>query len=170
MDNSMPNLFPNAGEVNFHDDLVVSEVSEALIEVRESDPEKVPDVAFVLDEVRTGNASTREPDPVIPDPPKRIDPFTNKYKELEMLTEVLAHIKKTYGQYYVDPKSDVQVFDLMANLNYDGVPNLREYSRGAAIKYLCRYGKKNGYNREDIRKAVHYCLMLMYSTLPEEQQ
>lgn len=166
----MPNLFPNAGCVEFNDQLKVDEVSEALVEVRESDPEKIPDVAFVLEDVRTGNATTREPDPVIPDPPKKLDPFTNKYKELEMITEVLAHIKQTYGQHYCDPKSDVQVFDLMANLNYDGVPNLREYSRGCMLKYISRYGKKGGYNRADLCKAIHYGLMLMYITLPENER
>ena len=30
-----------------------------------------------------------------------------------------------------------------------------------AIKYLARYGKKNGKNRKDLLKAVHYVILLM---------
>jgi hypothetical protein len=26
---------------------------------------------------------------------------------------------------------------------------------------LCRYGKKNGYNRADLLKAVHYVILLL---------
>ena len=32
-----------------------------------------------------------------------------------------------------------------------------------AIKYLCRYGKKNGHNRKDLLKAIHYIVLLMSS-------
>jgi hypothetical protein len=114
--------------------------------------------------------ATREPDPVIPDPPKKVDPFTNKYKELEMMSEVLSHIKATYGQHYCDPTTNFQVFDLLLNMKFDDTPTMREYARACAIKYLSRYGRKGGYNRVDMYKAVHYCLMLMFVTLPEEQR
>ena len=32
-----------------------------------------------------------------------------------------------------------------------------------AIKYLARYGKKNGKNRKDLLKAIHYIVLLMSS-------
>ena len=31
------------------------------------------------------------------------------------------------------------------------------------LKYLCRYGKKNGQNRKDLLKAIHYIVLLMSS-------
>ena len=32
-----------------------------------------------------------------------------------------------------------------------------------SIKYLCRYGKKNGHNRKDLLKTIHYIVLLMSS-------
>ena len=32
-----------------------------------------------------------------------------------------------------------------------------------AIKYLARFGKKNGRNRKDLLKAIHYIILLMSS-------
>jgi hypothetical protein len=37
----------------------------------------------------------------------------------------------------------------------------KDFCQANAIKYLCRYGKKNGYNRNDLLKAVHYIILLM---------
>ena len=34
-----------------------------------------------------------------------------------------------------------------------------EYLAGNVIKYVCRHKKKNG--AEDIRKAMHYCALLL---------
>ena len=30
------------------------------------------------------------------------------------------------------------------------------------MKYAQRYGKKNGYNRDDILKIIHYAIMLLH--------
>lgn len=96
------------------------------------------------------------------------DPFTNKYKETEMMEECMKHIRETYGQHYCNPQSNVQVFDLLNNLVYENdTPTMREYARGCALKYISRYGRKGGFNREDMRKAVHYCFLLMFSTLKD---
>ena len=32
-----------------------------------------------------------------------------------------------------------------------------------AIKYVCRFGQKDGRNRKDLLKAVHYIVLLMNS-------
>jgi len=36
------------------------------------------------------------------------------------------------------------------------------FCAGDVLKYAARYGKKKGYNREDILKALHYALLLLY--------
>jgi len=36
--------------------------------------------------------------------------------------------------------------------------------RDTAIKYLMRYGKKDGYNKKDLMKAVHYIVLLNHFT------
>ena len=40
---------------------------------------------------------------------------------------------------------------------------IKIFAESNAIKYLARYGKKNGKNRKDLLKAVHYVILLMSS-------
>lgn len=35
--------------------------------------------------------------------------------------------------------------------------------RNTAMKYLWRYGKKNGNNAEDLYKAMHYIILCLYN-------
>ena len=39
----------------------------------------------------------------------------------------------------------------------------KDFCQAKAIKYLCRFGKKDGRNRKDLLKAVHYIVLLMNS-------
>ena len=34
---------------------------------------------------------------------------------------------------------------------------------GNIMKYAQRYGKKNGYNRKDLMKIIHYAIIAMYN-------
>ena len=62
-----------------------------------------------------------------------------KYNEDEILTEVLEYIVGTYSEHYGDQNIQIQdVFDQM------GIAEA--FTRGAAIKYLFRFGKKEGKN------------------------
>jgi hypothetical protein len=36
------------------------------------------------------------------------------------------------------------------------------FTIGNIMKYAQRYGKKNGYNRKDILKIIHYAIMLLH--------
>lgn len=83
-----------------------------------------------------------------------------KYGEDLFLADTLEYIKSTYGQHYANPeKQGIQVFDL-----WDSLGSLGTTSRDTAIKYLARYGKKAGYNKKDLFKAIHYTIMLYYAT------
>jgi hypothetical protein len=81
-----------------------------------------------------------------------------KYNEDKILNEVLEYIKGTYGQHYAQVKEGVQVQDLLRSIGID-----QDFCQANAIKYLARYGKKDGKNRKDLLKAIHYVVLLMNS-------
>lgn len=81
---------------------------------------------------------------------------TNKYFEKEFLEEILAYIESTYTQHYGSP-GGIQLMDLFHS-NGDSVT----FCRDSAMKYIHRYGKKNGYDKKDLFKAIHYIAMLNY--------
>ena len=79
-----------------------------------------------------------------------------KYNEGQLLNELKEYIDATYGQHYSVGTDGFQVQDLFKTLNIG-----KDFCHANAIKYLCRYGKKNGYNRADLLKAVHYVILLL---------
>ena len=81
-----------------------------------------------------------------------------KYNEDKILKEIETYIKSTYGQHYAQVKEGVQVQDLLRSCGID-----KDFCQANAIKYLCRFGKKDGRNRKDLLKAVHYIVLLMNS-------
>ena len=81
-----------------------------------------------------------------------------KYNEDKILKEVGDYIKSTYGEHYAQVKEGVQVQDLLRSCGID-----KDFCQANAIKYLARFGKKDGRNRKDLLKAVHYIVLLMSS-------
>ena len=81
-----------------------------------------------------------------------------KYREDEILDEIKEYIGGTYDQHYSTTKDGFQVMDMIKQLGID-----KDFCQANAIKYLCRYGKKNGHNRNDLLKAIHYIVLLMSS-------
>lgn len=79
-----------------------------------------------------------------------------KYDEKKILKEIEEYIENTYGQHY--SSKDIQVQDLFQSI---GIAS--DFSRGNAMKYLARYGKKNGKNESDLFKAIHYIILLITS-------
>ena len=79
-----------------------------------------------------------------------------KYNEDKILKEIGDYIKSTYGQHYSSGKDGFQVLDLLKTLNIG-----KDFCHANAIKYLCRYGKKDGHNRKDLLKAIHYTILLL---------
>ena len=80
-----------------------------------------------------------------------------KYKENDIIADFHAYIDKTYGQHY-QTENNVQCFDAWIALD-DATPTFRN----TAIKYLWRYGKKNGNNKDDLMKVLHYTIMCLYN-------
>jgi hypothetical protein len=80
-----------------------------------------------------------------------------KYAEGQIIADFKAYIDKTYDQHY-QTENNVQCFDAWIALD-DATPTFRN----TALKYLWRYGKKNGNNKSDLMKALHYTLMCLYN-------
>lgn len=79
-----------------------------------------------------------------------------KYAEDKILADLKAHLDKTYSEHYAT-KNNIECFDAWIALG-DSTPTFRN----TAIKYLWRYGKKNGNNKKDLLKALHYIFMCLY--------
>ena len=89
---------------------------------------------------------------------KTNDDDNMKYNEDKILKEVIEYIEKTYSEHYSVDKSGFQVQDMLRHIGID-----KDFCQANAIKYLCRFGKKDGRNRKDLLKAVHYIVLLMNS-------
>lgn len=79
-----------------------------------------------------------------------------KYSEDQIIRDLKLYIDKTYGQHY-KTENDVQCFDAWIALG-----SSTETFRNTAIKYLWRYGKKNGSNKADLMKALHYVMLCLH--------
>jgi hypothetical protein len=80
-----------------------------------------------------------------------------KYEEDKTLKAVEEYIASTYHSHYTSDQSKTQTLDLIESIG-DGEP----FTRSNAIKYLSRFGKKNGKSKMDILKAIHYCVLLYH--------
>ena len=81
-----------------------------------------------------------------------------KYNEDQIMTNINQYIRSTYNEHYSVDKSGMQVQDMLRHLDID-----KDFCQANAIKYLCRYGKKDGKNRKDLLKAIHYIVLLLDS-------
>lgn len=80
-----------------------------------------------------------------------------KYQEDKTLKELESYLISTYRSHYTSESSNTQVMDLIESIG-DAEP----FSKCNAIKYLSRFGKKNGKSRLDLLKAMHYCILLYH--------
>ena len=83
---------------------------------------------------------------------KKID---YKYNEGELIAELKEYIDATYGEHYSLNKFQATEFIIDAG-HGDG------FCIGNVMKYAQRYGKKDGYNRKDLLKVLHYALIELY--------
>ena len=77
-----------------------------------------------------------------------------KYNESEIIKHLEEYIESTYSQHYT--KGDFQIQDLFEHIDI-----AEEFCRGAAIKYLIRFAKKEAKNENDLLKCLLY-VILMY--------
>jgi len=80
-----------------------------------------------------------------------------KYDEDKTLKEVEQYLSSTYHSHYTSETSKTQTLDLI-----ESIGDAEAFTRSNAIKYLSRFGKKNGKSKQDILKAIHYCVLLYH--------
>lgn len=79
-----------------------------------------------------------------------------KYSEDRLLAELKDYIDATYGEHYSQNKFQSTEF-IMDSGHGEG------FCIGNVIKYAQRYGKKEGYNRKDLLKSIHYGIMALHN-------
>ena len=88
-------------------------------------------------------------------------PVVFEYNEDQFLDIAKSYIASTYTQHYVGNKAatqekPIQVIDLLISTGH-----AESFFLANAIKYLARYGKKDGKSKKDLLKTIHYvCLLL----------
>ena len=80
-----------------------------------------------------------------------------KYEEDLTLKEIKDYLGGTYRAHYTSQESKTQTLDLI-----ESIGDAEAFCRSNAIKYLSRFGKKNGKSKLDILKAIHYCVLLYH--------
>lgn len=78
-----------------------------------------------------------------------------KYNEGNLIAEIQDYIDGTYGEHYSTNKYQATEFII------DGGHG-EGFCIGNVMKYAQRYGKKDGYNRKDLMKIIHYAIIAMH--------
>jgi hypothetical protein len=86
-----------------------------------------------------------------------------KYSEDRILKELQDYIDKTYGQHYSHNKFQATEF-IMDSGHGEG------FCIGNILKYAQRYGKKEGKNRNDLLKVIHYGIMALHNHDSQESK
>ena len=78
-----------------------------------------------------------------------------KYNDNDNILELLKYVNSTYEQHYSKNKFQATEFII------DGGHG-EGFCIGNIMKYAQRYGNKNGYNRQDLLKVIHYALIMLH--------
>jgi hypothetical protein len=78
-----------------------------------------------------------------------------RYNENETLKELKSYIDTTYNQHYSRDKFQATEFII------DGGHG-EGFCIGNVLKYAQRYGKKDGRNRKDLLKILHYAIIMLH--------
>ncbi len=89
-------------------------------------------------------------------PQANLDYKPHKYEEDKSIADLKNYVTSTYRGHYTSEQNNTQTLDLIQS-----VGDAESFCRSNAIKYLARYDKK-GSAKNDILKAMHYCLLLYY--------
>lgn len=76
------------------------------------------------------------------------------YNEPAIIAEIKSYIDRTYSAHY---SNNIQTLEFIM----DHCENF-DYLKGNVFKYVDRYGKKDGYNRNDLLKAMHYIIFMLH--------
>mgnify|MGYP001255710620 FL=1 len=82
-------------------------------------------------------------------------PIDYKYNEGQLIADLQKYIDATYGEHYSQNQYQATEFII------DGGHG-EGFCIGNILKYAQRYGKKDGYNRKDLMKVLHYAIIALY--------
>ena len=83
-----------------------------------------------------------------------------KYHEEEILKDIEEYVSGTYKGHYTGNSHEfrkVQTIDLMASKDLAA-----SFCQANIIKYGSRYGNKDGKNKKDLMKVIHYAMLLLH--------
>lgn len=78
-----------------------------------------------------------------------------KYNEFQLISELEDYVNNTYKAHYSQNKFQATEFIIDAG-HGEG------FALGNILKYTQRYGKKEGKNRNDLLKVLHYALIALH--------
>ena len=83
-----------------------------------------------------------------------------KYHEEEILKDIEEYVSSTYRGHYTGDTHEyrnVQTLDLMAARSVAS-----GFCQANILKYGSRYGSKDGKNKKDLMKVIHYAMLLLH--------
>ncbi len=83
-----------------------------------------------------------------------------KYNEDKILKDIEEYVTSTYGSHYCGHNEyykDIQTIDLMAAKDL-----AVGFCQSNILKYGSRYGDKDGRNKRDLLKVIHYAMLLLH--------
>ena len=78
-----------------------------------------------------------------------------KFDDDRLIREIKTYIDSTYNAHYSQSKFQATEFIFDAGHGTG-------FCIGNVLKYAQRYGRKEGYNRKDLMKVLHYAIMTLY--------
>jgi len=78
-----------------------------------------------------------------------------KFNERGLILELKEYIDNTYGEHYASDK--YQATDVIIDSGHG-----EGFTLGNIMKYAKRYGNKDGKNRKDLLKILHYGIIMLH--------
>ena len=76
-----------------------------------------------------------------------------KFKENIIVNDVMDYVNKTYDSHYAKTKN-YQATEIIIDQGHG-----TGFCMGNILKYAQRYGKKEGRNKNDLLKVIHYAII-----------
>jgi hypothetical protein len=83
-----------------------------------------------------------------------------KYNEGRIIKDIEEYVISTYSSHYVGNEEgyeDIQTIDLAASKGL-----AQDFCQVNILKYGSRYGQKDGRNKRDLLKVIHYAMLLLH--------
>lgn len=90
-------------------------------------------------------------------------PTKFKFNENVYIRELDLYIQDTYKQHYGG--GQYQATDMIIDTGHG-----ESFCIGNIMKYAMRYGKKDGYNRKDLLKIIHYAVIALHCLDEKEKE